>query len=552
MTSAGRFAVTRAWFVRGFVLVLLSSSLLVTLAGGAAFWGAENQKDQIARLAGPELVAVAHSIAAATATAAVTVILAVLTAMTLITVGLGRPKFSAAAACGLLPLAIAPLLIGSTSFAFLWRGPGAWIASLWSDASRGAATVAAVEALAQIIRYLPLMVWLFFLVVLQTPFGTARYAEQVGLTSKELFRADFIRRWTPAALVVAAFAFQDAANDTLISGLAIRPSVATDTELLSHFLYRNLLLLFSSRPADEALGTVIWLSLIGAFLLAASFAFLAGGLVALVIFSRTHGLKPKGSSISPASEHGTGVGALAASGLVVSLSCASLSALRPGPAAAALILLPSAFTAALVAISSWSIAAAMVFCLRDGARLHDGSAQRTLTAASFVAVALGFLPAIGLATAIYALAFSAHLDGAVAAAPALYLGETLRFVPIVFVLLVPSSLAISDGELDHLKLNGVGLFERFGVSFFSPYRLLHAAVLLISFNMILNDGVVASVFQNQMPSLTDIMARATSGRSADYPLAGLLIVFQASFFAVLLLMWGGTTFQAWRGRHAGN
>src|SRR5205085_11605061 len=87
--------------------------------------------------------------------------------LSLIRMSLRSPTRIATAASLVLPLAVTPLLVGISSFAFAWRELGISIAGLWASEHRCVATVVISEGLIQLVRYGPLLVWLFLLTLLQ-------------------------------------------------------------------------------------------------------------------------------------------------------------------------------------------------------------------------------------------------------------------------------------------------------------------------------------------------------------------------------------------------
>lgn len=450
----------------------------------------------------------------------------------------------------LLPMAVVALLVGAGSFAFLYRDLGGWWLAIHGPDARGFAAVLAAQVLAQAIRYAPLLLWLLVIVAGNVEPARRRYGRQVAMTGAQWARVELAARWTPAILVVLAFAYQDAANDFLVTQLALRPSVATASELVGHALEREFTLLLASRSALQAMGVTIISAAVAAVCLALGFLIVV--LVALALLRRFVALPPTDSGPGVADRAAAPLLAMIVPALALAAVALLAGRLRPAVAADALAtLLPTLAVAAASAVASWAVAALCAYRLRDRPREGRGTVMRDFRLASGLAIAVGFIPPLGLATAVFCIGYSLDADGSRSGWAWLVAAETCRFTPVVFVLLGPAVLAIRDDTIDYLRSIGCSFRERLALAFLQPSATMHGAVLLITFNMVLNEGVIAAVFQADIPSLADLMRRATTGRSANYGLAGVLVGLQLVLFGGLLLLWGRRVrAQWWSGRDA--
>lgn len=442
------------------------------------------------------------------------------------------------------PLALVPLFVGSGSFAFIFREVAGPVAQQFGLGERGSSAWVAIEIAAQLIRYIPLALWLTMLTSLQTPSGIRTYARQIGVTGGEYGRIYLLSAWLQPVLIVSAFAFQDAANDFSIAHLFLRPSIATNTELIGHALSRSYFVDISLHSPPDAIARLIVKGSVAAIGFGGLFAIIAWLTVWWVRSAPARTLRPV------AQELGVISWGLWPALLVLTATCvltaASLTILTPSAWTRLTLLLPSGLIALMTAVTGWLIAAPIIFVLRDRLRVQDRSAPRAIALAGAIAIGIGFVPPLALASAILGLVYQLNIVGSVGNTQLLLFAELIRFTPIAFVFLAPSVLSIPDGRLDYLKQAGATLRSRLYVSFFRPYVWLHLAIILVIFNLVLNESVIASVFQADIPNLADFVARATTGRSADYGMVGSIILLQATLFGALLLLWGRSAAMAWK------
>lgn len=446
------------------------------------------------------------------------------------------------------PLALVPLFIGSGSFAFIFREVAGPVAQQFGLGERGSSAWVAIEVAAQLIRYIPLALWLTILVALQTPAGIRTYARQIGMSGTEYGRIHMFSAWLQPVLIVSAFSFQDAANDFSITYLFLRPSVATDTELIGHALSRSYFVDISLHSPPDAIARLIVKGSVAAIGFAALFAIIAWLTVRWV-------RSAPGRTPQPIVQDRGMIfwglwPTLAVLTTICVLTAASLTILTPSAWTRLALLLPSGLIALMTAILGWLIAAPIIFVLRDRLRVQDRSAPRAMALAGAIAIGIGFVPPLALASAILGLAYQFNIVGNVGNTQLLLIAELMRFTPIAFVFLAPSALTIPDGRLDYLKQVGATVRSRLYVTFIKPFFWMHLAIILVIFNLVLNESVIASVFQADIPNLADFVARATTGRSADYGMVGSIILLQATLFGALLLFWGRSAAMAWKRNNA--
>ncbi len=350
--------------------------------------------------------------------------------------------------CLAVPLSIIPVLLGSATFAFVWRTSFAeFLTNTKLISERGSISVILIDLCAQLLRYLPIASWFLILAVLETPVTTRLYAHHIGIRPLALVRAEFLRHWLAPVLIVAAFAFQDAFNDYIITYLTLKPSDATNTELISHFLNRTFFSLAIGRDAREAASVLVGVSLVSGVFSATIFfiiALLIAGAIRVLRISDRVQLRVREVTKSyelPGRPSLVGylpslVGALifiSLGGRIISLDITSMNAVWQ---------LRYALVMSLgVAIVCWCLGVLINFCVREVRSEIDGSAQRGLATVAWISVSLGFIPPAGLAAAIYTIFFSVGV-GNVNATVGWFVAEVMRMLPLFVVLLIPTSLAI--------------------------------------------------------------------------------------------------------------
>jgi hypothetical protein len=131
-----------------------------------------------------------------------------------------------------------------------------------------------------------------------------------------------------------------------------------------------------------------------------------------------------------------------------------------------------------------------------------------------------------------------------------FVAQTVRMLPLIFVFLIPTALTLEDGAIWYLRINEIRFWKRMNILLLMPFKATHFAIILIGWNFVFNEGVISSVFQANIPAFSDIIQRATSGRSAAYPLAGLLITAESVLFGALCLIWGFQIYSRWASLNA--
>jgi hypothetical protein len=530
--------------------------LFVAAAGVIAETGpATGVGDLMVRALGP----IVRSGVAALLTGALVAFASGLFASLLVAPWIASERQTVAAACLFLAAAVTPALLGASSFAFVWRAPYAQaLMAIPYFSDRGPLTAVLIDTCAQVVRYTPLGTWLLVAITLEGDAAMRRYAQSAGLCASFFVRAELLRRWTPPLLVVAAFAFQDAFNDYVITYLALRPSEATSTELVGHFLSRIFVGQAIARSAKDASAALVQVALLSGAASAILFGMLSTAMIGAVRILRPRAHQ-SGTTSRSSARHGRSLASsqlpwipvIMAAGIVAAvvqvLALAEMAALR-----SVIVLAPALGLSLGVAVLSWAMAILVDFAIRERATTRDGTAQRRMAVTAFVCICLGFIPPLGLAAALYTVLFGfvdvAHTDPAMG----WFVAQTLRMFPIVVVLLVPAALAIEDETVWYLQVSGVRFVARVRMAFLRPFGVTHLALIMISWNFVMNEAVVSTIFQADIPAFAELIQRASSGRSAAYPLVGLLVTAEAILFGSLCVLWGLQSFRAWGKQHGPN
>lgn len=502
----------------------------------------------------PTYPAVLTSLAAGTATMLAVVAVAWLLASLAVRTAFVWNRVGTGLLCFTLALTAIPFLVGPTSFGFLWSSSFLKLAmSVAGVDDRGPATVILVNVLANVLRYAPLLAWLLFAAALDVDARRVWSERTAGFDSADFIRDEATPIWALICLVVAAFAFQDASGDYVITYLALRPSEATGTELASHALQRIFVGATISGSARNAFDLVLVASAAVAALAVLTFMLLSLPILRLRSLSSSYHRRPAPTlrrQLVPAHLSAILVAAVAVAILLPLL--APLVGRQYSGAALVQSLGRSVALSLAAALVSWTAAATIVFSARSGSALADGSAQRRLQLLALVALMVGFIPAIGFASAVQSTAFTYVGTGPGSAYAAWFVAQCLRLIPILAIFMMPAALQIEDRQLQYLRPLGVSFLFRFKALFLSPFRTTHFAFVLVAWNWIVNEGIISAVFQADIPSFSELMLRATSGRSAAYSVAASLVAAEAALFGLLCSIWARQIYSSWRYRHAQN
>jgi hypothetical protein len=497
----------------------------------------------------------ARSLGAGVLSATLTIIVALGIARSTVALILGGRVRAVGIVCALLSLAVTPLLIGTVSYAFLLN---IWLRSTFAalDLSipHTAEGVIGLVGIAGGLRYSPLLAWLLVVSVLFVDPMKRSFGNSIGMSSRDFIRAELVWPWAVISILVGAFAFQDAATDYAVSYLTLRPSPATSTELLAHYSNRSFISLLTSRSGSEAIHVVILQSAVAAIFLLGVFAVLAAQI--LLWARRAQLCVPNSSRRRVTSSMGNAslLFPLAAVGIFISITLS--------PPLGALAKLTISFKdidprlfgtfslAAAVSIMGWVIAAAATYLLREMTRLHDGSAERGLGVVGILASSTGFLPTLGLAVATYSLLFMAtSFVGGFDALVGWMASQLVKLLPILCLFMIPSVLGVSDAKIHYLQDAGARLPSRIWHVYVRPNLPAHFALILLGWNLVINESLINAAFQADLPSYSELVTRATSGRSAAYGTASALIGAQTLIFATMCALWGMQIFKYWRARN---
>ena len=454
-------------------------------------------------------------------------------------------RSSVHAICLALAVAVTPLLIGPVAFAFLWNPVQlTLIRTLLGVGFHSGYGVIAVDVTAQTLRYVPLGAWLLTITVLNADPDRVAYANITGMNRWEFVRSELFTPWIVVIAVLGAFVYQDTANDVLLTFLAMRPSPATGTELVGHVLGRVFAMMDIGISPSTAVASIIVISVAAGVLFCGNFLLAMTAMPTLLACAiGAGGRRFARQTTSWRLEAPIIVGTC-----LLVYGPLTLALLSQPPIFGHLITYfgPTLLMAMVVAVPVWLVSAALIFRLRETA--PEQEELRSLQAAGLVALSAGFFPTIGAALAIFSLLFRFTPEGGEITSWAI--AQAIKLLPILAIFCLPLVVDLRGPRLFYGRTAGFAFAGRLWMELLRPTWVAQAAFILVGWNWILNESIISSVFQSDLPAFSELVLRATSGRSAAYGIAAALIILQAALFGALCLVWGEGNFRAWQRRHA--
>lgn len=383
------------------------------------------------------------------------------------------------------------------------------------------------------LRYIPLVVWLFWLDLEASPITLRRYLVFHEVGGRAAAAGTYWPTFRYLALVLSFLLFIDTYQEMIALRLLLRPSPGTNSEFISHYLLRSYFEILPMHSAAVASNALIAAGLcVGAIALAT--AVLTIKAVDFAWFRRLTAMRDSRSRPRPAVSGGA---ALAVSMALAPLSLgALLSMLHPTwkllPRELAFTLGLTLLTAALAL--AWSVFAGS--CLRIAAYRRSVRPERALAIVTAVGLSLGFLPWTAMALGIFQLSVALPFGPVIT--PAVWVVcQLLKVTPLMLALTGTIVFSIPDSEVAFQRVAGASLKDFVYYSVVQPFRAAHVAFFIFAFIQVWNETNVSAAFQSRVMSFSEITLIAVNGRGASFEVASTLTLFAIVVAALLGVAW---------------
>ncbi len=447
----------------------------------------------------------------------------------------------------LLPCLLVPVLIGPLSIGFLAK-----IAVLnapvvsWLIGSRDQIPTLSFILVLYLFQYAPMCAYVFWLRARTLPCNVDDYARTARLAPIEFAADVFWPHCRSLCQVLFVFVFFLTATEFSLTDLSIRPSVGTSTALLSHWLAEEYRIWM---PAGGGLAAAS----LAAYGIAGALSLIVVGLLANFVFCATLDLIARGRRCLDLA--GKLVSGLEARKSILGPSV-SLSAVvfclfplvlgyivfppRAFPGAGALVAaffwsLPAALASVLVSIS---IAILLRVSVKNGALLGFDTGSIYLLILNPLA-----MPTLIISTASFWWFGGNGMVPLLGARSGWLVGQVLVGMPLLVGFCFWLHLRISDRELEYQRSTVLRPMELITTSFLDRLRPEYLLLLLFSWSLVWNDGVVNRGAASEILSLYSIISPKLSVRP-DYQAAQFCLMFSLLAAAVMIAGWQRATAKA--------
>jgi hypothetical protein len=201
---------------------------------------------------------------------------------------------------------------------------------------------------------------------------------------------------------------------------------------------------------------------------------------------------------------------------------------------------------ALVALA-WGLVASTYF--RVLAFKHGYSSSVAFAILASIALTVSFVPWSALALSVLR-ATQGGESSALLAGFAWFVCELAKHVPLMTVVVSSFVFTVSETEIAYQSSAGASLWELTKYTAFLPFRRALLGCFVFGVILIWNESAVASVFQNQINSFTEIAQVAVSGRGASFRTTSSLSVLSVLLASVIVGLWArGTHLRSGGGDH---
>jgi len=430
-----------------------------------------------------------------------------------------------------LSLLIVPFLIGNTSTAFIFkiillRSP------LMDWAYQSPLNLFLILLIIQLWQFGTLFVYLFWLSFksIQNRFG--QYFAAFRLTRFEYFKEICLPHSRNLIILLTFICFIFSFYEDVKISLIFRVSEGLDSEMISHWIYRNFHsdLLIGYKYAIQntnhfSLVTMLGLSL--SFLIfGILFAFLIGRPQKKIsFFTKRQKWNYQFSKIS-----------------IVYFIPPIIVAI---PLLSAFVFndihfeqISPLFSSLILCIVGGSLATICAIFFSFSARLINFNKMGSFNSFSYLFLFLLFvillLPPIEIMISGYQWIHLLNLSESFSYIFFWLLGHIILSLPLLGGFLIVTHFQVTPNELNYCYVHNVRRNELFRLNFLKKFRTEYFLAFLFAFTLILNEGLLNKVFSDRIPSFISALNESISSKNADYSLS-MLYYFLSLIIALLCI-----------------
>lgn len=439
-------------------------------------------------------------------------------------------------ACLMLPVLLGQIAIGFLAKLTVLRAP--IVGALIADRNEWL-TLLFVLGL-YLYKYAPLCAYLLWIRVKSLPSNRSEYAATAHLSQAEVAADVLWPHLRSLCQALFVFVFLVSATEFSITDLSIRPSVGTNTSLLSHWLeeqYRIWLPAGHSLAISELVvyGISGALAILIAALAAQSLLLVGVDALASVHFGVPCRDVRATTSRRSHSTYGWVVGGVAMGACIAPLAWGYVVFPPRVLGSAFLTLLAAAGWALFGSVVCVLISISMAVCLRWQTRRNSFGPLRSswlyLAVMSSLAV-----PQLLFSLAAFRWFGTVVSFGVVATLSAWLVGEVLASMPLLVAFAYWAHQRVGDIELDYQTTIGVRNHELFKSSFLDRLKSEYLLISLFAWSLVWNDGTINRGASSDIPSLYALIAPKLSVRP-DYGAAQFFLLLSLAVASAMILVW---------------
>ena len=117
------------------------------------------------------------------------------------------------------------------------------------------------------------------------------------------------------------------------------------------------------------------------------------------------------------------------------------------------------------------------------------------------------------------------------------LGHTLLALPILGSFALLNHFRVTSNELEYLEFSKVSEFEKIKWSFFKRFKIEYLLILIFAYSIIWNEALLNRVFSDHINSFVSALLRHVIGRGADFSVGMSFMIISLTIAIVCVIAW---------------